>query len=231
MKKITIILAGLALSAAANANERDLSQKFYAGVNVGGSFATLSSPAKKLQTATNTRFSKQALSGDVHFGKRFGAFGVELNAGLLDQLKFAEASGLVTAKAVDYLISVDLGYYVPVTDMLSVKAVVGLGGMYTQNTITITGAGSALQLATQLAVAGFNSSDNLLGYSSSNISTLAIGKNTNTQFKLTPKVGAGLVYAVHQNVSLNLAANFICPIKADNIKYLFNTNVGVNYHF
>jgi len=231
MKKITPILVGLALSASANAY--DLSQKFYAGINLGGSIPTLSTTAKEFQTATGQSFKKNSIAGDIHVGKRFGAFGLELSAGLLDSVSMSlpASTGLTSVKATDYLFALDLGYYMPVNDQFSVRGTLGLGALYSRNTVAVSNTALLGSIAAKAVASGFAATDKLMGYTTTTMQSLTNGTNTSSTFKLAPKVGVGAVFAVHQNVSLTAAANFIYPIKNDHVKYLFNLNVGANYHF
>jgi hypothetical protein len=229
MKKITTVLVGLALSAAANANQHDLSHRFYAGINLGGSAAVLSSTGKKIQTATGQSFKTSYFAGDVHFGKRFGHWGLELSGGLLNRVYNSFNSGTVVLKAMDYLVALDLGYYFNFNEVVSFRPTIGLGGMFSQNTVTLGNGGST---ALQNAEGNFASTDSFMGYTKAQVASFTSNsKNTNTTFKVAPKIGAAFVFAVHSHVSLTVGANAIWPISNKTEKFVFNGNVGANYHF
>lgn len=200
MKKITTVLVGLALSATASANQHDLSHKFYAGVNVGGSFAALTNASKTIEkTPGMSKFSKNYVAADLHVGKRFGSFGAEFSAGLFDKVSTkssANVAPVTKLKSTGYLFALDLGYYIPLSGHVSFRPTIGFGGLFSQQ-----------------------------------VSSIDAAKTTKNSFKLAPKAGLGLVFAVHQDISLTAAANFVCPISNKYVKYVMNANVGANYHF
>jgi hypothetical protein len=250
MKKITCLVVGLSLAASAQASEADFANKFYAGLNVGGSFATMAKKAKTYETVSGAKFSKSAFSGDVHFGTRMGAFGLELSAGMLNSVKhtYTPAAtdltgliGTVDLKAKNYLFALDLGYYIPInSQQFRIRPSVGLAALYSKNTATLNGGATATadtslvaRQTAAVAAGTMSATDTVLGFGSADLLALTptATKASNSKTKLAPKLGLSAQFVMHSNVSLVANAGFIYPVSHDTLKYIITTTVGVNYHF
>ncbi len=242
MKKITPIVLGLALVSATSAN----AVKIHAGLNAGASFAKTASSMRTAIGAFKTaqaalvdpataqiteKYSKTAATASAVVGVRFDAIGVDVGFAYLNKSKVtltnSKANGTMSYEVVSYMPSIDLSYNFSPVSRLEVKASVGAGYIFgdvkaKNNNVTTKEA----TYTADNAAAYVNSANTALGITSGSSASAS---------SFAPKVGLGVGYMFHSNVSLRADVGYVMKVGSKNKRGLIDNvatvTVGAAYHF
>jgi len=206
MKKHTAI--ALVLYAwASSIQAYDLSDKFYAGFSLGPTIPRYKANYIPIGQANN---KPNILSFNVsaNVGKTFTNYGFEVSLSMLNFQRYKETynvpiTGQTTTRytAFDVLFAGDFIYYIPASPQLSFKLIIGVGALES------------------------------LRYTTTKSQIATTSSSSESNFKLTPKAGIGLRYALSDNISTTCSLNYAQPIDHAYLKRIIYANLGVNIHF